>query len=778
MTARVGSQVTSDMGVYTMNKFTERVKELAAKSEAAKASVPTQTATQTQEPNTSNPKLCPYCQTELRKSAKGWLWCPKHDWNNPRRGCRYKGRWADEKGRPFIIKPLLTASEEQKALFAEGHDLTKSQVRGLLITALAGTGKTTALVQLTRIWDEQFLSVILLCFATRDRTAMESRIPSSCAVIKTSNGAGLSILSDYAKTQGLGRIDLNEEMASQILNQRLRDDGLIVTENGRDKCKLAATTIGAIYQAVDHVRTVKLFYAPQVPTDADFLNVLDRFGVEYEAKDEAVILHYALWLFQEMADLKYLGIYGVDFTGQTFLPVYHDLKPARKYQRVACDECQDQSPYNRALIFKFLEEDGVVVAVGDEHQAIYEWRGADSGAVGEMEKLMRARGTVKTMPLTLCRRCSKVVINKYAKRLVPAIQALPDAPDGLDRDLLSIDSLLPELSERKKGLVICRANAPLFSLCLKLLSRGVAAVMLRSNVMGQLLDLVDSLSGKNRQMTIPDLLVKAGVFLEGQLAKAAKRKDGESFARKVTDRHECLTALSQKDGVNTVGDLCYLITSLFPTKKDETPDPNNIVVLSTVHGAKGGEAKVVYIVSPPGKDGTSIYDQVWSSARDRDNTLYVAVTRCEFEIVFVGPKPTFERFSDGPIGDDEDASEDDLDDDWNTPDQSQDDCDNFEVPEQTWEPSPEVIDQLETQKLAVPAPAPTQPKPLPKGLTTKECEFIRTFKTALDRLRTIGIDRSAMGVLGSLVRKGYCGQDGKGSCYLTETGKQAYYSLS
>lgn len=53
----------------------------------------------------------------------------------------------------------------------------------------------------------------------------------------------------------------------------------------------------------------------------------------------------------------------------------------------------------------------------------------------------------------------------------------------------------------------------------------------------------------------------------------------------------------------------------------------------------------VYLLSPSGKEG-SVFDAVWSSARDRDNTLYVATTRAEFAIVFCGPRPSYRRFAD------------------------------------------------------------------------------------------------------------------------------------
>jgi superfamily I DNA/RNA helicase len=77
-----------------------------------------------------------------------------------------------------------------------------------------------------------------------------------------------------------------------------------------------------------------------------------------------------------------------------------------------------------------------------------------------------------------------------------------------------------------------------------------------------------------------------------------------------------------------------------------------MVVLSTIHGAKGGEADYVFLLSPETLK-VSIFDQVWSDATDRDNTLYVAITRARLPLCFVGHMPTLARFSPLPGAEDE-----------------------------------------------------------------------------------------------------------------------------
>ena len=54
----------------------------------------------------------------------------------------------------------------------------------------------------------------------------------------------------------------------------------------------------------------------------------------------------------------------------------------------------------------------------------------------------------------------------------------------------------------------------------------------------------------------------------------------------------------------------------------------------------------------PVSGGQYYQAMVWSDATDRDNVLYVAITRAEVCLVFVGKAPTLARMSAfGPDGD-------------------------------------------------------------------------------------------------------------------------------
>ncbi len=549
----------------------------------------------------------------------------------------------------------------------------KSGKSNIIINALAGTGKSFLLVQLVREFaQEQGRPTLCIAFAKRDKEVLDTRlaplVSSKKAKVYTSNGGGMAILSNWARNQGKGRqLEVNNNADNQILWQRWVDDKHIIQKEDKIEWKEPAHLFFTVLALVEKARTVMLLRAndpkyPKAPTDDDFRNLADRFDMEIDNDSWPTVLFYAQWLFTQLCSLENMLIYGVDYAGQVFLPVYHQLTPPQIYSIVLVDEGQDQNPPNRELAFMFAGKDGSVIVVGDQNQGIYTWRGAEADAMEQWAKRMQQHSgkAPETFPLTLCRRCSKAVI-RQAQYLVPAIQALPEAKEGEDRHLENEGELFSELSTNRKGLVLCRANAPLVSLALKLLAKRVKAALLRSNNVGDLLRLIDKLSNYNSDFSVVDLLGKVTEWQTEQLAKLAKRKNGAATSQVVNDKAACIHALSEENGITTVWALKQKINELFPhNPKAPPPNPAEMVVLSTIHGAKGGEAHTVYLLSPDDRKG-NIFDEVWSGADDRDHTLYVGQTRAEFALVYVGrTKPTLLPFYVPPMTE-EDCSEFDED---------------------------------------------------------------------------------------------------------------------
>lgn len=595
--------------------------------------------------------LCPICKTGTLLPSKfggaGATYCA-----NYKSGCKYKGKGTATVARtgPATAIPVLaTMSDEQRA----GIVAAETGDDNMMFEALAGTGKTTEMVQLVRVFAARKLSVLTLAFAKRDQLALEERCCGQ-ATVATSNAAGYRILSGWAKTIGCKRIQLDDSIPFTLLKTRLKAEGIVTVKDGKESWDIGRGVVSSVLDLVGKARSILPLSAvdsklPKSPTEADYIDIMGRFGIEIDSDELPNVLSWSAWLFAELASLKTLATYGTDFAGQVFLPSYHNLKPSTVYDRVLVDEYQDQNYTTRRIIELYRKPvTGRVVVVGDRHQAIYGWRGADSDSMNNIDAMLAQGGEPKKFPLTICRRCSKAVI-RDAQKLVPAIKALDTAPEGESVTIPTDADFIAELTKQRKGLVLCRANAPSVSICLRLLAAGVPAALVRSDIIGQLLKLIDKCSGGNDSQPVTDTLECINLWKEDQLAKLAKKPNSERMAQVVTDKAETIHALAMDTAVQTTGDLKKRIDVLFPKGFETVPMGERaakIVLFSTVHGAKGGEAKTVYLYSPE-KYKTCLWDAIWSDATDRDNVLYVGITRAEHTIVYAGKAPTLSRMSEG-----------------------------------------------------------------------------------------------------------------------------------
>lgn len=585
---------------------------------------------------------CPKCGGKLAPGKWG-VWCPKKcGWRNSD-----KSQWAKTE-RPAGFAPLATPSPEQADIFAATQVPTESS--HMVINALAGTGKTTVITDQAYYYSRRGLTVLCLAFTKRDRTALEAKIPEHVAKVWTSNAAGLAILSAYCKHQSV-RLDLKTSFPFDLLKARFQQDGLILGTG--EWTPGARHMLSSTLSLVSKARTTLALSAtglnglPTHPTDKDWGDLALRFGIEVKAENWPNVCQYASALFRELADLKVMLRYKqTDHDNCVFLPAYHNMTPPGRYDRVLVDECQDQSHANRTIaeLYRKLST-GRIIAVGDEKQAIYAWRGADQYAITEMKTLMEKSGPVQSFPLTLCRRCPKAVIAE-AQKLVPAIQALDHAPEGEVRHIADKD-FLDELKAKRKGLVLCRANAPLISTCLKMLTAGIPAVLVRSNVIDEIITLVKNACDDEDYTTpVEKVISSTDSWRAERVSKLAAREGTEQQVQIVTDKAECVFALCQGDGIKTAQDVLNLIARMFP--EGFTADPEKMVVLSTVHGAKGSEADTVYLYSPDNSETSNkgtLWDQIWSDATDRDNVLYVAITRVKAVLVYAGLPPTVTPFA-------------------------------------------------------------------------------------------------------------------------------------
>jgi DNA helicase II / ATP-dependent DNA helicase PcrA len=312
-----------------------------------------------------------------------------------------------------------------------------------------------------------------------------------------------------------------------------------------------------------------------------------------------------------------------DFNDMLYFPVKHKLK-TRQYDWVFIDECQDLSVCAQELMKKAIKPGGRFVAVGDPHQCIYGFAGAD---VESFKKLQALPNTI-TLPLSDTYRCSKAV-TKLAQGLVPHINCLDSAPEGLVR----YDGKLKELEQGH--LILSRVNRPLITLCLQLLSEGQKAFVKGRDIGTNLANMLKKTNEKDFAKSMERLEFTKSKMIKKMIAHGSTSEEARDsvLIQTYNDKLGALDALGA-DLINTSS----VIDRIYEIFADDKAG----IILSSVHKAKGLEANKVFIVEPQ-KMPAAWVKQDWEREQEL-NIQYVAYTRAITELVII-PESEFTTYN-------------------------------------------------------------------------------------------------------------------------------------
>lgn len=326
-----------------------------------------------------------------------------------------------------------------------------------------------------------------------------------------------------------------------------------------------------------------------------------------------------------------------DFNDQNWLPVIHGLSVA-KADFLLIDEGQD---LNRCK-----QEFGLMVGrriclVGDTHQAIYGFAGADTDSIPRMKTMLNVQTSLR---LTETRRCGNAIV-KEAQKYVKDFAAHESNPEG---EIKGIGfTQFPEQAQ-DGDMVLCRTNAPLVQHALRFLKNG-KKVSVRGRDFGRsLVNFVKRLNAKD----VPSLLHNVEAWVASETEKEAKKRNpSESRLIAIQDRQDCIHAFAQ--ACNSVDDIVKKMWLIFSGKecprckktygedvatcydcKCSTVTPKG-VIFSSVHKAKGLESSRVFVLLP--KEAPMPHPMAKSAWQKEQeiNILYIAITRAINQLVYV-----------------------------------------------------------------------------------------------------------------------------------------------
>jgi DNA helicase II / ATP-dependent DNA helicase PcrA len=314
----------------------------------------------------------------------------------------------------------------------------------------------------------------------------------------------------------------------------------------------------------------------------------------------------------------------IDFDDMIYLPLLYRA-PFWKFDVVMIDEAQDTNAARRALVRAMVKRGGRVIAVGDPHQAIYGFTGADSDAL----ELIKQDHNAIELPLTVSYRCPQKVV-AFAQQWVSHIQAAPTAPEG-EVAATTMEDFLKRNDLKGGAAVLSRTNAPNVDLAFTLIRKGVACRIEGRDIAKSIVKMMTRWKIK----TTDQLEKKMAEHLERETTKLLAAKKEVQLAR-LQDTIETIRVVIDQcriDKQYDIQDAVNRINGLFGD------DVKNVLVLSSIHKSKGREWETVFWLDRQGTCPSKWARQKWQQEQEK-NLQYVAATRSKNALVdiIVPPK--------------------------------------------------------------------------------------------------------------------------------------------
>lgn len=483
---------------------------------------------------------------------------------------------------------LHTPSKYQEVIFGfvrsgKGHGV---------VGAVAGSGKTTTIVKALKFTSPDD-KVAFVAFNRHIAKELGKRAPEHVHV-STLHSLG------YGNVRNaLGKVEVEPRKLWHIIADVAEE----VVENYE-----TFDTLQANGQSIS--RLVSLCKATlQEPTPENLEWIADRWNIETNGITE-IIHKLVAQVYQKSIEQTEV----IDYDDMIFFSAT-GVVPCEKFDFLFVDECQDLNKAQIAMALKSIKDSGRIIAVGDEFQSIYGFRGADVDAIPNIIEALSAT----VLPLSISYRCPTSHV-ALAQRLVPHIKAADWAKEGIIENISSYEFL----SKVQAGdLVLCRCNAPLIEPAFSLIRQGIKAVILGRDIGKSLMNLVKKVQKRRRVYGLADTL-NALMEYGNEEVRKLNRLNKSIRAQSLRDRIETIIALS--DGCSTVAQLERKVSQVFS-------DDAEGITFSSVHKAKGGEADRVFILRPDLMPHPKAKAD-WERQQER-NIEYVALTRSKAELYFV-----------------------------------------------------------------------------------------------------------------------------------------------
>lgn len=517
----------------------------------------------------------------------------------------------------------FTPSKYQKDIF---KFILEDNKNGL-ISAVAGSGKTTTLIKALEIIPEG-KSVLFMAFNKSISDEISKRVPKNKFIdVKTVHSYGNSLLSSYIETE----IEPDK--------YRLVYKNVINFLSGKDLDSIKKYNFDQ--EHISYIEFIRNFTNGKDLYDTNFRNDVNKLvnlsRLHFIDFDTFSIGISELKMIANQNSIESndyecevswyiskLGMYDnkiIDYTDMVFLPNLFKFD-VPKYDFVFIDECQDLNTCQRLLMLQAVKpETGRFIAVGDQKQSIYSFAGADS----ESYKKLRQLPNTKELPLSVTYRCGKEIINQV-KHINPLIK--PHTKNGVGEVIQSFSYLDIEDGD----MVLCRNTFPIVSLCINLLCKGRKAYIIGSDIGLSLKNMIKNCEKRTEKFSMENVISRLNHEVEKMIEKI-KVKNGIS----TREASEETTIMLFREKIQIIQALSEDIEDplVVMGKIDKIFSDNNQqgVCLSNIHKSKGLESNRVFILHRelmPSRRATLPWE-----IEQENNLIYVAYTRAKKTLGFI-----------------------------------------------------------------------------------------------------------------------------------------------
>lgn len=512
----------------------------------------------------------------------------------------------------------------------------------LLIEAVAGSGKTTTIVESLKLIPREQKS-LFVAFNKSIADELSKRVPEHVAA-KTTHSVGFSSLRKVFERTNVDGNKFTRVFKEVIAAKELSDE-----ESNNLKQVYYEGVRRLVGLAKNLALAPKEYCHPNnglFPDHADeLLRIMETYDIDFDDDENRIVSNDSDFgrqneedrdhrLKMEGADLAQkclrrsieLGPEVIDFDDMIYLPILHGMR-FWQYDNLFVDESQDVNALQMIMFRRLVKPRGRLIAVGDRRQAIYGFRGADTAAMDVIKQNFRC----DELPLSICYRCPKDVI-EVAKRDVPHIEAHEEAAAGKVLNLRGYDHTV----FRPGDMIVCRNNGPIVGMAYSLLPRGVAVKIRGKDIGKGLIKIIE----KQKADDIDDFIDKLEEWKNKEVARALKRGN-EAKADGIEDKHKVIMCFIESGHCDTVKHLISKIESMYSDDNEE-----NMVLLSSIHKAKGLEADRVFFLDSffvPSK-----YAKTAEQRQQEYNLRYVAVTRAKKELFFINSQDFGKKYNEIP----------------------------------------------------------------------------------------------------------------------------------